>query len=499
MRIHTVAGLAAVAMMATSYTVWSWAPPPGIGPEVEVGGTDPVAFPDTGSTVDPDADRSKFQIGDTLTMEGRLGHSVMQSGKDNESFLFVDVRADSTKTAQTPAPLNLAIVVDRSGSMKGQRLQNALDAARGMIRRLRDGDSVSVVAYNTTTSVVVPVTTINAGSRDQAIASVSSITASGDTCISCGLETGMEMLRQRTNMIDRILLLSDGQATAGVRNVAGFQAVAARCRQMGASITSIGVDVEYNERVMSALALDSNGRHHFVENAASLPRIFEQEFESLVRTVAKQAQLEVTMSPGVRVEEVFDRTFRREGDRIIIPLGTFTAAERKTLLVRMRVPRGAEGERAIANVRLAYTDLSKDSPASFDGALVAMMESDPAKSSDLDPIVLNRLSRAETAQALEEANLLFNSGNAVEARRKLEAKRADIARRSRVASKIGGTRGGEIEGDFEKQVAALDDANNGFAQPPPSKPGAPAPKPATTRKGKRQIRANQSSAADLAL
>ena len=506
MKVGTVGALAALGMMLTSVTVWSWTPPGGFSDEL--GPDNAVVVEAAGDPDDPDTsvDRSLFVSSGTLGVEARLGHAVLQSGKDTDSYVFVNVKADSQAVASTPSPLNLSIVVDRSGSMKGKRLQNALDAARGMVRRLRDGDAVSVVAYNTSTETVVPVTRVDSSSRDRIVRAITGITASGDTCISCGIDKAMTLLRQRSGMVNRILLLSDGEATAGVRDVPGFREIAARCRRMGASVTTIGVDVDYNERVMAAVAQESNGRHFFVENVASLPRIFDQELESLVRTVAKNAEAVIELAPGVQVERVFDRSFRREGNRIVVPLGTFSAADQKSVLVQIRVPRGAEGERSIADVRLAYTDLVSDGPASQQGELIAMMTTDPARASDLDPLVSGRLSRSETVGALEEANRLFAAGKVADARRIVSKKRDELAARGRTsANKAPAKRKKEVSFDFEQQVAALDEAESGFADAPAASPSpatggsfAQPPAPAQSREGKAAVRRNQSAASDLA-
>src|SRR5690606_38714012 len=101
------------------------------------------------------------------------------------------------------------------------------------------------------------------------------------------------------------------------------------------------------------LAVESNGRHHFVNHPDDLSRAFDSELASLVKSIASDTEVSLELAPGVELVEVFDRTFRREGSRVIVPLGTFAAGEHKTVLAKVRVARGADGERAIANVRLA--------------------------------------------------------------------------------------------------------------------------------------------------
>src|SRR5256885_4961042 len=142
--------------------------------------------------------------------------------------------------------------------MVGQLMTDALAAARTAVERLRDGDVVSVISFDTQVAVVVPPMRIDATSRKDAIAKIGTIRVGGDTCISCGIDSAMQQLQQHTGMVDRILLLSDGEPTAGVKDLPGFRRIAENCRRMNAPVTTIGVDVQYDERVMSELPRSSN-------------------------------------------------------------------------------------------------------------------------------------------------------------------------------------------------------------------------------------------------
>lgn len=495
MKVKSVAWLASIGMLLSSVTVWSLTEPK-VEPE-------PVAFtPDRPALAQPvartDFAGASFASGTTLRMEGRLGHSKLDGDKDNDTLVLVDVRADGLPNSAAPTPLNLAIVIDRSGSMKGKRLQNALDGARGMVRRLRDGDVVSVVTYNQTAETVVPPTTVDAYGRDRVLSALSAVTAQGDTCISCGIDEGMARLRQRSGMVDRILLLSDGEATAGVRDPEGFRSIGARIRTMGASISSVGVDVDYNERVMNTLALESNGRHYFVENAGDLPRVFDQELDTLVKSVAKNAEIALELGAGVELERVFDRTFRRDGRRLIVPMGSFSAGEEKTLLLSIRVARGAPGERPITDVRMSFEDLAHGGTLGVRGdaigKLSALLVSDGSQTLELDPQVSARLLRSQTSAALNEANDLFQNGRSEEARRRL-AERLDSLKKQRAdtLARAPSPVRAKVAADLDRQSSALGRANDAFEPSP-----ATASSPEQTRKGKAQVRKNSVEALDMA-
>ena len=122
-----------------------------------------------------------------------------------------------------------------------------------------------------------------------------------------------------------MILLSDGATNAGVRDMSGIRAMSNRMHGRGVTISTIGVDVDFDEKIMAAIANEANGKHYFVANASGLPAVFSQEFDDLLASIAKDAEVEIELAPGVEIDEVFDRTFRREGNKLIVPFGTFSA------------------------------------------------------------------------------------------------------------------------------------------------------------------------------
>lgn len=516
MRITTVGILATLGMILTSTAVWSaTAPKSASSPEqrADASDDDSKKTPPDGDDellddqAPPPVDKSTFVAGNSLMMEGRLGHAKLLADARAETFLFVDVRSEPDVLDQLGKrgfePLNLAVVIDHSGSMKGQRQRNALDAAAGMIRRLRDGDTVSVVAYDDNARVVIPVTTVSASTRERIILDMEAGMAgspSGHTCISCGVELGMRTLAGRRAGIDRMLLLSDGEANRGVKDEAGIRTLARQARSRGATISSIGVDVDYNERLMSAIAREANGRHYFSETGENLEQIFDQELESLITALAKDGKLVVELAPGVRVAEVLDRSYQQVDRRVIVPMGTFAAGEEKTFLLRLDVPASPVGERPIASVTFSYEDLLAGGTGECFGELAAQMTKTPSEVSPLDAIVLGRLTRSETARTLEQANSLFAQGRTSEAQAIVDDHLSKLETRRKQASAVASGAGffdpfdRNLDEVFAEQADVLDDAHAGFDA------AAAAPEPAAaSRPGKAQVRKNAEKADAFAL
>ena len=513
MKPTNVAVLTALGMLFTSVSVYSLTPPGGIawqrgGADVGSGGVVPeqVGTVKVGDA-QPQPDISRFTAGSTLMIDGRIGNAKLARSSNGETFIMLEARGGDGLAARSAAPVNLSLVIDRSGSMKGTRIRNAISAATSAVDRLSDGDVVNVVTFDTQTQVVVAPTTIEPGARERVNAAIRGITLGGDTCISCGLEEGMSLLGRTSGKVSRMLLLSDGDANHGVRDVPGFRGIAQRAQTRGVSVTTIGVDVDYNEKIMAAIAQDSNGRHYFVENDSGLTRVFEEEAQSLTRTVATNAEATIELAPGVELSRVFDRSFRRSGNQVIVPLGAFSGTEVKTVLLKVRVPSGREGVAPVASVDLGYRDLVSGADGRCSGKLALEVVADAAQATELDPVVNGRVQRTETAAVLKDANTLFEQGKVEEARRRLSAREATLrSAADKARSTPGGARAKDVNSDFDRQIAAVGPENPfrnepQFAQPPPAagKPSPAAPAPAQeSRAGKSAVRKNAEQALPFA-
>ncbi len=450
-------------------------------------------------------DKSHFAAGQTVRLDARLGHATMAKGANGETYLFASVAgADAAKAAP---PLNLAIVVDKSGSMKGERIARAIDAGVGIVERMRDGDTITVVDFDTTAELIVAPTRLTGSNRASVETAIRGIRLGGDTCISCGLETAAAQLRSvpiAGDHVTRMILLSDGATNHGVTDMGGLRAIAGRMRDRDCSITTIGVDVDFDEKVMAALATESNGRHYFVANASGLPAIFAQEFDSLVASVAQDTDVIVDLAPGVEVDQVFDRTFRREngpsGVRVVIPFGVLAAKQEKTALVKLRVPTDHDGVTPVAKVAVAYRDLLARADRRDEGELQLFVKSDGTAQSDLDPFVGARVERSRTAQTLTRANDLFKDGKFEEAEQTLATRVTELHASAAHRPTLPKPDNDRLTTDFDKQIGAVAEAQTNFSPAATASAaggGSVAAAP-PTRGEREQVRKNQQAATDLA-
>jgi Ca-activated chloride channel family protein len=420
-----------------------------------------------------DTSLARFVAGSTVAVDARLANTRAPRDRGSETFLLVEARGANVALSGPEPAAHLGLVIDRSGSMRGARFENAKSAALAAVSRLKDGDVVSVVTFDTRAEIAVPPTTLDAVRRDEVSRAIASLTLGGDTCVSCGVESELDVLGSVGRETKRMIVLSDGDTNNGIRDEAGLRALARKARDRGVTVTTIGVDLSYNERVMAALAEGGEGRHYFVQNAAGLPKVFEDEASSLKSSVAESLVASIELSPGVELVGVLDRSFDRQGTRVLVPMGSLSKGEVKTVLLQLRVPAAAD-KQDVARVDLRFDDLVSRGPGIVSGAL-ALRGGDDADPSD--PFVMARVERSRTADALEDANRLFKKGDAAGAR-------ATIARQKKalidfsddsVSSPDPFSRGGDAVKDSKRQLDTLEKAESGFATPPDATPGAPKP------------------------
>jgi Ca-activated chloride channel family protein len=498
MKPTTIGLVSALAMAVTASTVYAVTPDGGFGGPAPAGALATESRPAGSSSLTSPAEvdaprlRSELSVGSVVRVDARVGHPTMPTS-GGRTYVLLEVTADppsatSASSGAERASVDLAIAIDRSGSMTGTRIENARRAAVGAVERLRDGDTVSVVAFDTAPQIVVPRSQISAASRPAIVGAIRAVTLGGDTCISCGIEASLTQLQGRTGSasdgkstgVRRVLLLSDGKPTSGVSDAKSFRDIGARALSAGTSITTVGLDLGYNEEVMTAIAIASNGAHHFVESDADLPKVFEAETASLVASGVGGATAELDLAPGVELVQLFDRPFTRSGSRLVVPLGDLAKGDKRTVLLEVSVPGGAEGPRDLVNARVTYRDLVAGKDASESGVLgVALRE---GAATDVDAIVLDRLQRSETTAALQEANSLFSLGKGEQARQRLEgARRAVEGARQGAKLRAPKPRAEAVDRSLEEQMQQLDDARDGFA-PPASPSPVDAPKQEKSKK-----------------
>jgi Ca-activated chloride channel family protein len=357
------------------------------------------------------------------------GGRILQGG-DGEVYASIDLAVPPSSDRGERPPLDLALVIDRSGSMAGEKLAAAKRAADGLVARLADGDRVALVQYDDRADLLVPLAALDQAGRARLKAAIAEIHERGGTNLHGGMILGQAQLGapRSGGRINRVVLLSDGMANQGVTDPAALGALAARAADRGVRLTTVGVGLDYNEDLMELLAENGRGRYHYVKDAASLEPVFAAELASMQATIATATELRLEPAcGGVEILDVFGYTFRREGGAVVVPMADLFGGDSRRLVVRLRVPTGAAGRADVVEVALKATHARTRRSETTTLALGAEITPDAAAvESARDKTVLTHVVQMESAAAVREAAAAYARGDRSAAQALLKKKEAEM-------------------------------------------------------------------------
>ena len=299
--------------------------------------------------------------------EVMLAHQVGKdfmpvTGGSQVAYVLVEARP-TEMMAQVRMPLNFALVLDHSGSMKGAKLKNVKEAVKMVIDRLEPTDYVSVVIFDDTSQVIIP--SMPANDKPGMKAAIDQIRDAGGTTMSLGMIQGLNELRRWhiPNAVNRMILLTDG-VTYGDSD---------RCRQLardaasaGIAIYPLGIGADWDEDLLDTVGQLSGGMPaEFIRNATDALSIFEQQLQSAVDVAIRNATLILRLPVGVSAKKavkvlpiISDLGQSVLSDRqVVIPLGDLEKDKPQSVLVELMIdPRPA------GLFRITQTELSYDVP-----------------------------------------------------------------------------------------------------------------------------------------
>lgn len=361
-----------------------------------------------------------------VTVQAGLDHTTLPADTKHTAYLRVSLLGQqSTGETATRPPMNVAIVIDKSGSMAGKKIEYAKAAARAALDRLGPQDIVSLVAYDSTVEVLVPAT--RASDRRTILSGIDRLRPGGMTALFAGTSKGAAEVRKfkDSRTIDRIILLSDGQANIGPQSPGALADLGASLRRENIGVTTIGMGLDYNEDLMVSLARKSGGNHFFVEDPSQLANLFREGFGGLASIVAQEAVVKVTFAEGVRPVRALGIDADIIGQTMTATLAQVYGGEREQVMVEIEVsPRAAGTIHPIARIEVSYHDVATHAVDRVETSVAATFSTDAAaieRSLDRDVMVavVERLAEDKSRLAVE----LRDQGKVEEARALLQKNR----------------------------------------------------------------------------
>ncbi len=273
--------------------------------------------------------------------------------------------------------VNLAIVLDRSGSMQGDKIEQARNAAIDAVRLLNDDDILSIVTYDSSVNVLVPATKLS--DRESVIAAIRGIEATGNTALFAGVSKGAAEVRKFLDKerVNRVILLSDGLANVGPSSPGELAQLGKSLLKEGVSVSTLGLGLGYNEDLMVQLATTSGGNHLFIEKATELADIFRSEFDDVLSVVAQEIDITLSLPEGIRPVKVLGNEAEISGQQIVTRIAQIYSEQARYIVVEVEVPAGSAGaQQTLGSVSITYNNMRTHSQDKLESETAITFTSD---------------------------------------------------------------------------------------------------------------------------
>ncbi|HEY3413208.1 MAG TPA: VWA domain-containing protein [Armatimonadota bacterium] len=353
----------------------------------------------------PDANRTQMTPppGADFTLTCRPEHGSLLSTDQSRDHLMVQWRAAGSGLARGPRmPLNLALAIDRSGSMEGEPLQYVQRACAQIIDLLEPSDVLTIVTFAEDVDVIVPARRVV--NRQLLKEHIQRILPGNTTNLYDAIVVAANQVASvaSAGMVNRVLLLTDGEPTAGIRDFQSIVGQAAEQKSRGITVTALGFGPEYNEELLAGIARRSGGNYYYITRPELLPEVFRSELMTMMNLAARGAKLRIKPAKWNRVRQVYGHKLAFAPEGIEVDVADLEQGAALTLLAEMDFGPRPTGEfrGAVVEVEFENTATGRTERLSADAVWRFIADPSEAAASE-DTGVAAELQVALASQTLE--------------------------------------------------------------------------------------------------
>lgn len=289
----------------------------------------------------------------------RTGNAYYMRDSGDAIYLYINVVSGDVKQEKPRTPLNVSLVLDRSGSMAGEKMEYARKAARFLVDQLNDKDYLSIVNYDDLVEVTSASQPIK--NKEYLRKRIDEITDRGSTNLSGGMLEGYSQVKstKKEGYVNRVLLLTDGLANTGVVDPQELKRIVqTKYTEEGVALSTFGLGADYNEDLLTLLAETGRANYYFIDSADKIPALFARELKGLLNVVAQNAVVQLELPQGVKCEKVYGYPFEEKDGKVQIRFNDIYAKDEKAILIKLIRPKTA-AETLNFTCKLQYTDANQ--------------------------------------------------------------------------------------------------------------------------------------------
>lgn len=331
--------------------------------------------------------------------------AVLPRGKKSTRILEVSISAPEIISAKAKPALNLGVVIDRSGSMSGEKLHYAKQAAAHLIELLGKEDLASVVMYDNVVELVSPPRNMTESNKTVVKKEIQEIFSRGSTALFDGWLKGCEQVAENLDegFLSRTLLLSDGLANVGLTDQDAIASHARELFQRSVSTSCFGIGRDYNEHLLEAISNSGGGEFHFLEALSAIPLAFEREFEDLVHVSLRDAKITLQLPTGADCEVSAGWLSVTQGSEVTTALGTLYADREQRVYFQLHLPETNDTELLMLQVKFQALTMEKQIVEFQQTIEWKLVSSEEEEKTENDKGLLERFALVDMADHATEA------------------------------------------------------------------------------------------------
>jgi len=293
-----------------------------------------------------------------LRLSGHLIQNKVLQGSDGTVGLNLTLQA-----AELPATndretrnVDMVIVLDRSGSMKGRKIEDARRAVLELLSSLSAEDRFALITYSDGVHIASGLSNVTDANRVGIASAVNAIRAGGGTNLGAGLQAGIDILisASRHTNAAKVILISDGLANKGLTDVKALSDIAAVAVEKEFAVSTVGVGVEFNEHLMTAIADRGTGSYYYLENPAAFAEVFQKEFYNTQTAALTGVKIQIPMSSGITLADAAGYPIINHNDHLIFYPGNLRSGQTRNLFLTLKVPTTGQKTFELNKIKLSY-------------------------------------------------------------------------------------------------------------------------------------------------
>lgn len=309
-----------------------------------------------------------------LTISAVLVQDKVLHRSDGKVAVALTMNAQQIEPADSKPDQNvdLVIVLDRSGSMTGQKISDARQAVVNLIDRLTEKDRLALVTYSNGVHTLSSLKNMDSQNRRQVKALVGQIRSGGGTNLGGGMHRGIGMLLKSTSdgHHRKVILISDGLANHGITDPNALGNMASGAAEHNFAVSTVGVGYDFNEILMTTIADHGAGNYYFLENPNAFAQVFEKEFESTRNVAASGLEVRIPLEKGVQLIHAGGYPIENKDGYAVIRPGDLLSGQQRKLFLTFMVPTDKQRKFDLGGFKVRYSKEGVSHQTASNGDLV---------------------------------------------------------------------------------------------------------------------------------